>query len=95
MVGEIHGRHPQWRDSLWLLGEFHRILSSVRLPHRDLTMQTMLDRFDGDWADIMTQYHQLEPLPFIPLTPGNAMTNIKGSNHGAGLIQPINGSLED
>ncbi|PBK86001.1 hypothetical protein ARMGADRAFT_1035974 [Armillaria gallica] len=45
--------------------------------------------------DIMTQYHQLEPPLFIPLTPSNAMTNVKGSNHGAGLIQPVNGSLED
>ncbi|PBL04567.1 hypothetical protein ARMGADRAFT_1022957 [Armillaria gallica] len=38
--------------------------------------------------DIMTQYRQLELPPFIPLTPGNTMTNVKGSNHGAGLIRP-------
>lgn len=30
MVGEICRRHPRWKDSLCLLGEFHRISSLVR-----------------------------------------------------------------
>lgn len=95
MVGEIRGRHPRWKDSLRLLGEFHRISLSVRITHRDLTMQTVIDRCAGEWADILTQYHQLEPPPFIPLASGNTVTNVKGSNHGAGLVRPINGTLED
>ncbi len=95
MVGEIQGHHPHWKDSLCLLGEFDCISSSVQITHRDLTMQTVIDRCAREWADILTQYHQLEPPPFIPLTPGNAMTNVKGSNHRTGLVHPINSTLED
>lgn len=58
-------------------------------------MQTVIERFEGDWADILHQYQQLEPPPFILLAPGHALTNVRGSNHGAGLVHPMNGSLED
>lgn len=95
MVGKICGHHPHWKDSLRLLREFHHISLLVRLHHWDLTMQTVLDMFAGDWADIGAQYQQLEPPPLIPLAPGNAMTNTKGSNHGAGLVQLVNGTLDD
>ncbi len=56
MVGEVRGYHPWWKDSLHLLGEFHHILSLVRLHHHNLTMQMVFDQFVGDWVDILTQY---------------------------------------
>ncbi len=58
-------------------------------------MQTVIDQFAGNWADMSTQFQQLEPPLFIPLASGNAMINVKGSNHGARLVHPVNGTLND
>ncbi|SJL16305.1 uncharacterized protein ARMOST_19825 [Armillaria ostoyae] len=58
-------------------------------------MQTVIDQFGNNWGDILELHHQLEPPPFVPLVPNNAVTNIKRANHGARLVCPANGTLDE
>ncbi len=94
-IGEVRGQHPRWKDTLRLLREFHHIASSVWLYHRDFTMQVMIDQFIANWSNILELYRQLKPPLFMPLAPDNVVTNAKGANHGAGLVHPVNGTLDE
>ncbi|PBK84508.1 hypothetical protein ARMGADRAFT_1037008 [Armillaria gallica] len=58
-------------------------------------MQTVIDQFIADWSNILELYHQFKPPPFMPLASNNIVTNAKGANHGAGLVFPINGTLDE
>ncbi|KAK0429655.1 hypothetical protein EV421DRAFT_1914262 [Armillaria borealis] len=79
MVREIQGRHPRWRNDLYLLGEFYRISLSVRLEYRDLTMQTAITRFEDDWVDIREQFKALEPPSFVPMPSACLTSNPRNS----------------
>ncbi|PBK92974.1 hypothetical protein ARMGADRAFT_1030434 [Armillaria gallica] len=94
MVSEVQGRHPRWRSDLYLLAEFYRISSSVRLEYRDYTMQTAITWFDNDWMNIRAQFDTLDPPDFIPMPIGCAMSNLRTNNHGAGLVCPVNRTID-
>ncbi len=92
MVRDIRNQQPRWRHLLYLLADFHRIASNVRLEYRDLTMQTAVVRLDDEWADIRGQFDSMDPPDFIPLPQSCLTSNSRNANHGAGLVRPINGA---
>ncbi|KAK0207818.1 hypothetical protein IW262DRAFT_1469164 [Armillaria fumosa] len=94
MVRDIKSHQPHWRNNLYLLREFYRILSSVQLEYHDLMMQTAMMKLNDDWADIQQQFQSLKPPDFIPMPAACMTSNPHNANHGAGLVWPINGTID-
>ncbi|PBK65441.1 hypothetical protein ARMSODRAFT_1022250 [Armillaria solidipes] len=94
MVRDICTRQPRWWNLLYLLADFHRIASNVRLEYCDLTMQTAVIRLDDEWADIRAQFDSMDPPDFIPLPQSCLTSNPHNANHSTGLVCPINGTID-
>ncbi|KAK0223802.1 hypothetical protein IW262DRAFT_1458863 [Armillaria fumosa] len=67
----------------------------MRLEYWDMAMQTATTRFNSEWKDIREQFELLKPPEFIPLPADCLMSNPHNANHGAGLVQPINGTIDE
>lgn len=95
MVKEIRNRHPWWRNNLYLLGEFYRISSSIRLEYRDMAMAMAVIRFRDEWNDVCEQFKAMDPPEFIPMPMACITSNPRNVNNGAGLVRPVNGTLDE
>ncbi len=59
---------------MYLLAEFYRISSSVRMEYRDYTMQSAVRRLEGEWSNVWAQFESLDPPDFIPM-PSNCLVS--------------------
>ncbi len=90
----VHMCRHGWQSTLRLLCEFHRILSSVIMHYRDLSMHEILKIFEQDNC-LEALVQGMPPPYFIPLDPRFRRTGPDSMANGAGLVSPVNRSLND